>query len=55
VGQELDVRVAYKFSKHFTIANCFAAFEPGDAIEDMHGKDYDDTALVNTIELIWSW
>jgi hypothetical protein len=55
VGQEFDLRVAYDFSKHFTIANCFAAFIPGDAIEDLWGKDYDDTALVNTIELIWSW
>ena len=51
VGQELDVRVAYTFSKHFTIANCFAAFDPGDGMEDRLGKDFDDTALVNTIEL----
>ena len=55
VGQEFDVRVAYTFSKHFTMANCFAAFDPGDAIQDLHGDDYDDTALCNTIELIWSW
>jgi hypothetical protein len=55
VGQEFDLRVAYAFSKHFTIANCFAAFMPGDAIEDINGDDYDDTALVNTIELIWNW
>lgn len=55
VGQEFDLRVAYAFSKHFTIANCFAAFDPGDAIEDMNTNDYDDTALVNTIELIWKW
>ena len=55
VGQEFDLRIAYAFSKHFTIANCFAAFEPGDAIEDYWGDDYDDTALANTIELIWSW
>jgi hypothetical protein len=56
VGQEFDLRVAYAFSKHFTIANCFAAFDPGDAIEDLYDdSSYDDTALVNTIELIWSW
>jgi hypothetical protein len=55
VGQEFDLRVAYTFSKHFTIANCFAAFDPGDAIQDLYGDDYDDTAYVNTIELIWSW
>ena len=55
VGQEFDLRVAYTFSKHFSIANCFAAFDPGDAIEDMNGDDFDDTALVNTIELIWKW
>jgi hypothetical protein len=55
VGQELDLRVAYTFSKHFLIANTFAAFDPGDAIQDRWGSDYDDTALANTIELIWSW
>ena len=55
MGQEFDLRVAYAFSKHFTIANCFAAFEPGDAVEDAYGSDYDDTALVNTIELTWRW
>jgi len=55
VGQEFDLRVAYTFSKHFTIANCFAAFDPGDAIEDLYTKDHDETALVNTIELIWKW
>ena len=55
VGQEFDLRVDYAFSKHFTIANCFAAFEPGDAVEDMWGSDYDNTAPVNTFELIWSW
>jgi hypothetical protein len=55
VGQEFDLRVTYGFSKHFSISNCFAAFEPGDAIEDLNGTDYDDTALVNTIELIWQW
>jgi len=59
VGQEFDLRVAYTFSKHFTMANTFAAFDPGDAIEDLGktlgGSKYDDTALCNTIELIWSW
>ena len=55
VGQEFNLRVAYTFGKHFTMANTFAAFDPGDAIEDMWGSDYDDTALVNTIELIWIW
>ena len=55
VGQELDIRVAYAFSNHFTIANCFAAFDPGDGVEDRLGSEFDDTALVNTIELIWSW
>ena len=55
VGQEFDLRVAYAFSNHFTIANCFAAFDPGDAMKDIWGNEYDDTALVNTIELIWKW
>jgi hypothetical protein len=55
VGQEFDIRVAYAFSNHFTIANCFAAFDPGDGVQDRLGSDFDETALVNTIELIWSW
>lgn len=55
MGQEFDLRITYAFSNHFSISNCFAAFEPGDAVEDLLGKDYDDTALANTIELIWSW
>jgi hypothetical protein len=55
VGQELDIRIAYTFSNHFTIANTFAAFDPGDGIQDRLGNDYDDTALVDTIELIWNW
>jgi len=55
VGQEFDLRVSYTFSKHFTIANCLAVFDPGDAIEDMSGDDFDDTVYVNTIELILKW
>jgi len=55
VGQEFDVRVAYTFSKHFLIANTFAAFDPGDSVQERLGNDFDDTALVNTIELIWKW
>lgn len=55
VGQELDLRVQYKFSKHFKMANCIAVFDPGDAIEDLNGNDFDDTGYMNTFELIWSW
>ena len=35
--------------------NTFAAFDPGDGIEDLRGPEFDDTAYVNTLELIWSW
>ncbi len=55
VGQEFDLRVTYAFSKHFSMSNCFAAFDPGDGVQDRLGSNFDDTALVNTIELIWKW
>ncbi|MEA1969197.1 MAG: hypothetical protein U9N77_13400 [Thermodesulfobacteriota bacterium] len=55
VGQEFDLRVQYTFSKHFSIANCFAAFDPGDAVQDLKGDDFDDTGFMNTVELTWKW
>jgi hypothetical protein len=55
IGTEWDLRIAYKFSNHFTMANCFSAFDPGDAIQDIRGAAFDDTAILDTLEFIWSW
>ncbi len=55
VGQEFDLLIKYTFGKHFSIANCFAAFDPGDAVQDLKGDDFDDTGFMNTIELTWKW
>lgn len=55
VGTEADLRLLYKFSKHFSLGNTLAVFVPGDAIEDIYGPDYDDTAILDTVELIWGW
>jgi len=55
VGLEWDLRVGYNFSKHFTLADTFSVFDPGDAIQDIYGNNFDDTAILNTVELIWNW
>ncbi len=55
VGYEFDVNLTYAFNSHFSIGNTFAVFLPGDAIKDIHGSEYDDTAYLNTMELIWTW
>ena len=55
MGDEFDLRVAYSFGKHFTMADCLSVFNPGDGVEDVWGAGYDDTAYINTIELIWKW
>lgn len=55
VGWEFDLRTGYNFGKHFTLAATVSMFEPGDAIQDIYGEDYDDSAFLNTIELIWNW
>ena len=55
VGTEFDVSVTHNFSNHFKIGNVFSVFFPGEAIEDLWGKDYDDAALINTLELVWTW
>jgi len=55
VGTEYDLLLTYKYSKHFSLGNCFAYFDPGDAIRDLWGNDYDDAAILNTVELQWVW
>ncbi len=55
MGTEYDFWFRYQFNKHFSIGNCFAVFDPGDAVEDINGAGFDDTAVMDTVELIWAW
>ena len=55
MGWEFDLQLTYAFSNHFSIGNVLSIFDPGDAIEDLWGDDYDDTAYVDTIEMIWKF
>ncbi|QTA92330.1 hypothetical protein [Desulfonema magnum] len=53
VGTEVDLRLTYNFNQHFSLGNTCAVFLPGDAIEERLGTD--DTAILNTIELVWKF
>ena len=55
MGMEYDIWFKYQFNKHFSMGNCFSVFDPGDAIQDLYGKDADDTAIMDTVELVWAW
>ncbi len=55
VGYEFDLRLTYKFNKHFLVGNVLSTFFPGDGIEDILGDDFDETAVVDTVELVWSF
>ncbi|MBW1975425.1 MAG: hypothetical protein JRI45_07620 [Deltaproteobacteria bacterium] len=55
LGMEFDLQITYKFNKHFSIGNVISVFDPGDAIEDLYGDDYDETAFMNTVELKWQF
>lgn len=55
VGTEYDLHLSYKFGKHFTLGNCLSVFDPGDAVQDIRGDDYNDIGFINTIEMTWSF
>ncbi|BBO83271.1 hypothetical protein DSCO28_38370 [Desulfosarcina ovata subsp. sediminis] len=55
VGTEYDIHLSYKFGKHFTLANCLSIFDPGDAVQDIRGDDYDDIGIIDTVEMTWSF
>ena len=55
VGLELDLQLTYKFNSHFSIGNVVSVFFAGDSIQDRLGKDYDTTAVMDTIEMIWNF
>lgn len=55
VGLEIDFQLTYTFNKHFSLGNVLAVFVPGDGVTDRLGSDYDETAIVDTIELTWKF
>lgn len=55
IGWEFDLQLTYHFTNHFSIGNVISIFDPGDGIEDLRGPDFDETAYLDTIELIWTF
>jgi hypothetical protein len=55
VGLEFDLQLTYQFNKHFSLGNVLSLFDPGDGIQDLYGDDYDDMALMDTVELQWTF
>lgn len=55
VGTEYDIHLSYKFGKHFTLGNCLSIFDPGDAVEDIRGEEFNDMGFINTVEMVWSF
>ena len=55
MGWEFDLQLTYHFNKHFSLGNVIALFDPGDGIEDLRGSDFDEMAIVDTIEMKWTF
>lgn len=55
MGLEYDLRLAYAFNEHFTMGNTLSLFDPDEAIEDIRGDDYDEIAIMDTVEFIWGF
>jgi hypothetical protein len=55
VGWEYDLQLTYKFSPNFSLGNVVSVFMPGDSVKDRLGKDYDATAVMDTIEMNWAF
>lgn len=55
VGLEFDLQVTYHFSKNFSLGNVISVFDPGDGVQDLRGNDYDEMALINTVEFTWTF
>lgn len=55
MGMEFDVNLTYHFTDHFSLGNTFSVFDPGDGIQDLRGSDYDQTAIMNTFEIVWNF
>ncbi len=55
VGYEFDLRLTYKFNNHFSLGNVLSVFVPGDGIEDILGDEFDETAIMDTVEMVWGF
>ncbi len=55
MGWEFDLRIGYNFTDHFWLGNVISIFDPGDAVEDLRGDDFDETAYMDTIEIMWKF
>jgi hypothetical protein len=55
MGLEFDLNLTYNFTNHFSLGNTLSIFEPGDGIQDLRGDDFDQTAIMNTFEMRWSF
>ncbi len=55
VGWEYDLQLTYHFNKHFSLGNVFSYFDPNDAVKDLAGNDYDNSAIMDTVEMIWKF
>jgi hypothetical protein len=55
VGMEFDLQVTYHFTQNFSLGNVISVFDPGDGVQDLRGDDFDKIALLNTVELTWSF
>jgi len=54
IGYEADLQLSYNFSDNFSLGNVISVFDPGDGIQDLRGNGFDDTAVVNTVEIKWN-
>jgi len=55
MGYEGDLKIAYNFSENFSLGNSISVFSPGDGVQDLRGDNYDETALVDTLEMEWNF
>ena len=55
MGWEIDWQLTYNFSRNFSIGNVISVFDPGQAVQDLRGEDFDQMALLDTVELTWNF
>jgi hypothetical protein len=55
MGWEFDFNLTYELTNHFSLGNTISVFNPGNGIQDLYGSDYDETAVINTLEITWNF
>ena len=55
MGWEFDLQLTYNFTNHFSLGNTVSFFDPGEGIQDLWGDDYDEMAIIDTVELKWNF